>query len=147
MPPTFFLRFFAEFFLRLRARLKTTLVFPDEALRFFLRFLWGFITVEPYPVITLRAGFLVFRERGRWEADDFRRFFAEFCRRFPPNPAAICFLENFFAFAILPAFRPGFAMIVSLVVTATGHPLTSRRSMDGAGRGRRFPPCPLPQAC
>lgn len=146
MPPTFFLRFFAEFFLRLRARLKTTLVFPaDEALR--LRFfLSGFITVEPYPVMTLRAGFLVL---GRWEADDLRRFFAEFCRRFPPNPAAICFLENFFAFAILPAFRfrPGFAMIVSLVVTATNHRLTSRRSMDGAGRGRRFPPCPLPQAC
>lgn len=92
MPPTFFLRFtFGAELLRRGAR----------------RFLRG---------AGLDFGF----DLGRWdEADDLRRFLAVFFRRFPPNPAAICFFESF---AMLPAFRPGFAMIVSLMVCATGHP-------------------------
>jgi hypothetical protein len=59
MPPRFLRLLGAELLRRFLPLLKTTFVFP-EGLRFFFR--RGFITVEPYPVMTFRAGFLV---RGR----------------------------------------------------------------------------------
>jgi hypothetical protein len=64
------------------------------------------------------AGFARGFERGRWDAEDLRFRLELAFRRFPPNPAAICFFERLRRFAILPAFRPGFAIIVSLVVRA-----------------------------
>lgn len=43
-----------------------------------------------------RLGAFAFFVRGRWEAaEDLRLCFAEFFRRFPPNPALICFADSF----------------------------------------------------
>src|ERR1017187_7228773 len=86
--------------------LKTTFVFP------------GFITVDPYPVITLRAAFLR-RALVRGRCEDFRLDLnAARCREVPKN--LICFaLMRLFRFAAMRP--PGFAMYVSRVAVATDH--------------------------
>ena len=88
--------------------LKTTLVFP------------GFITVDPYPVITLRAAFL---RRGlvRGRCEGFRLAFnAALCREVPKNLICLALMRRFAM--RLPLFFPGFAMYVSLTAVAIQPP-------------------------
>jgi hypothetical protein len=75
--------------------LKTTLVFP------------GFMTVEPYPVITFLAAFLR-RALVRGRCEDFRlAFSAARCREVPKNLICLALMRRFAM--RLPLF-PGFAM-------------------------------------
>ena len=86
--------------------LKTTLVFP------------GFMTVEPYPVITFLAAFLR-RALVRGRCEDFRLVRRAAFWRFVPK-YLICFALRRLL-AMRPLFFPGFAMYVSRVAVAIGH--------------------------